>query len=95
MGDTVQTQSVHSCSASSRTRVSGLQGSAHAGAIMHTCMAALESPPAARKSVTGSKPWKCSPRAVWKARMTLASDTGSGAGAPRPVSAVSDARLLG
>ena len=48
-------------------------------------MAALESPPAAQKSVTGSRPRAGLPRAAWKARITPASDAGSRLSQSRPV----------
>ena len=58
-----------------------------------TCMAALESPPAAQKSVTGSRPRACAPREAWKARMTPASEAGSSPGQARPATAASAVRL--
>lgn len=42
-----------------------------------TCMAAMESPPAAQKSLVGSRPCTQPPKAAWNACMTPASEVGS------------------
>ena len=62
--------------------------------MVSTCMAALESPPAAQKLVTGSRPRECAHRDAWNARMTPASDADTCLGHARPAAAASESRLL-